>query len=915
MTLLQSLARTLLLAGILVSVVAGQQQSDSVAVIVPEFRADVKGFPALLPYKTTARPKVAVVLSGGGSRGAAAIGVFKMLEQHNIPVDLIVGTSIGAIVGGLYASGYSASELEQIMYETNWDELLAFTDEARRRDMFLDQKITEDRSILVLRFSGFEPVLPPALSSGQRLTNFLNMLALQALYKPGKSFDDLKIAFRTVSTDLISGKRVVIDKGDLTEALRASVAVPLLFSPVRRDSMYLLDGGLVSNVPVDVAREWGADIVIGVDMTSPLRPGDKLNAPWEQADQIMGIMMQLSNRLQLQNADIVIRPNLGDLLSSDFTHLRESVRAGEEAADRIMPDLVELYYRSTVQHSSEGSNDVVFRNVTVSATDGALPSSWKVYIDRINTSDSLPESLGRGILNGLYETGDYEDVRMTGERSGGAWSFTFHTIPHPVLREVQFAGNELIPSDTLRTPFLPFLGKHINHLAIRAALEGVAKMYRERGYSLMSVGDIAFDSTDGSALIVINEGLVERRVVRGTVKTKDYVIWRELPFPERSVFRIDDARTGLANIYGTNLFEQVMYQFDKSETGQQLLVIKAQEKNSELLRFGLRVDDERYAQGSIDARDENFLGIGSEMGARLAGGARNLTFLGEFKITRIFDSYFTFSFRGMYDQRDVNYYTDSPKNTASRWERIRSGEYRQFRRGISVAFGTQLQRFGTLTIEGRAERQSIKNLFNAPTDEPSLTISQVKIGTRLDTQDRFPFARSGVVLDMFLESPLLKIPSAVGFTKFSALYESFHTAGRGHTLHPRVQFGFADATIPLTEQFSIGGQNNFFGLREHNARGRQILVASLEYRYQLPLSIFFDTYASVRYDMGTIWTMPEDIRLKDLRHGLGLTLSLDTPIGPVDLSVGRSFYYRGDLLNNPVSFGPFLAYFSLGLAI
>ena len=225
----------------------------SITIIRPQLSGLKSYFPNLLSYRSVKRPRVALVLSGGGARAIAAIGVLRVLERNKIPVDLIVGTSMGSVIGGLYAMGYSTEQLQQIIDTTNWEDLLSYTDEARRRDMFLDRKIARDKSVLVLRFEGLQPVIPEAFSTGQRLTNYLNILTLQGIYQPEPSFDNLRIPFRAVTTDLVTGKRIVIDRGDMTEALRASLSVPLLFSSVPRDSMQLLDGGLIDNLPVDVA--------------------------------------------------------------------------------------------------------------------------------------------------------------------------------------------------------------------------------------------------------------------------------------------------------------------------------------------------------------------------------------------------------------------------------------------------------------------------------------------------------------------------------------------------------------------------------------------------------------------------------------------------------------------------------------
>jgi NTE family protein len=164
----------------------------------------------IVPTKKLVRPKIGLVLSGGGMRGVAHVGVLKALEESHIPIDLIVGSSIGSLVGGLYASGYSTDQLQTLVDTTNWVDVLSFADEADRTTLFVGQKQTADKNLITIRFDGLTPVIPSSLSSGQRLTNFINQVALQGIYHPNQSFDDLKIPFRAVATDLVTGKRVVL---------------------------------------------------------------------------------------------------------------------------------------------------------------------------------------------------------------------------------------------------------------------------------------------------------------------------------------------------------------------------------------------------------------------------------------------------------------------------------------------------------------------------------------------------------------------------------------------------------------------------------------------------------------------------------------------------------------------------------
>lgn len=883
-------------------------------IIQPVFSELPSRIPNILPYKNLKRPKVALVLSGGGARGVAAIGVIKALEKLGISVDFIGGTSVGSIVGGLYASGYSTQQLQRMVDTTNWNDVLSFNDDARRSDLFLDQKQAKDKSILTVRFEKLQPIIPQSFSTGQRLTNFLNLLSLQGIYHPNPSFDNLRIPFRAVATDLVSGKMIVIDKGDLTEAMRASMSVPLLFSPVARDTARLLDGGLVSNIPVDVAREWGADIVIAVDVTSPLRPAANLNTPWEIADQLMGIMMQSAIKEQLAKADIVIRPTIGNHLSNDFTGLDSLIQQGEESALHALKELKPLLAAKSFQLMATTESSKVFSNAKFQFDALSLEQDWLTKIMSLARKSDIAEQEVRALVTAMYRTGDFERAEVSVTENPDGSVLQLHAELNPILKSVTIEGTRYLSADSLREVFQPLLGHRMNLLETQKAMEAVLAEYRDRGYSLARIRNTKFDRASGTATILIDEGMVYRRDIRGTEKTKDYIIWRELPWEEKDVFQVSKVSEGIANLYGTNLFEQVSVNVEEEgEQGEHLIVvIKVKERSTELIRFGMKVDNERNILPSIDIRNENLFGVGAELGVNFSGGARNRSTLAEFKATRIFNSYLTFSLKGYYTYRDVNVYADEPIDDPLRWSRIRIGEYRELRQGGSITFGTQLERLGSVTVETRLESHRIWSFSGPSFPTQSYRIASVKLGTKIDNLDRFPFPRNGIVMNFSYESSLLPLKKDVSFTKMFFTYETYQTHFKRNTLHPKIVFGFADETLPLSEQFSLGGQQSFFGLREDNSRGRQLFVVSLEYRYESPLKIFFDTYLKARYDLGSIWEVARQIRLEDLRHGIGVGLAFDTPIGPAEFSVGRSFFIRNDLFNNPLSFGPVLGYFSIG---
>ncbi|HUJ52989.1 MAG TPA: patatin-like phospholipase family protein, partial [Steroidobacteraceae bacterium] len=279
------------------------------------------------------RPRVGLVLSGGGARGAAHVGVLKVLEQTHVPIDAIAGTSMGAVVGGLYASGLSARDIEKIMTSINWQD--AFRDRPPREDLDLRRK-EEDENYLVkfpLGVRDGQIVLPKGLVQGQRLTETLRRLTLPVARIT--HFDDLPTPFRAVATDLENGDRVVMDSGDLTTAMRASLSAPGVFAPVERDGRLLVDGGIADNLPVDIARAMGVDVLIVVDVSAPLLVRQQLSSAPVISNQMLAILIRHNSEAQLASLtpkDILIQPPLGNASSFDFGSVGKVIGAGEIAA-------------------------------------------------------------------------------------------------------------------------------------------------------------------------------------------------------------------------------------------------------------------------------------------------------------------------------------------------------------------------------------------------------------------------------------------------------------------------------------------------------------------------------------------------------------------------------------------------------
>ena len=289
------------------------------------------------------RLRIGLVLSGGGARGIAHVGVLEVLEKLHVPIDAIAGTSMGAVVGGLYASGLSPEQIEATVRSMNWQE--AFRDRPPREDLTLRRK-QEDENFLVkfpIGIKGGRPVLPMGLIEGQSLTEMLRRETLPVARIT--SFDDLPTPFRAVATDLENGQEVVMGSGDLTSAMRASLSAPGVFAPVVREGWLLVDGGISDNVPVDVARAMGVDVVIVVDVGFPLLPRKKLTSVTAISNQMLAILMRRKSQQELATLgphDILIRPSLGDTSSFDFGDVHALLGVGAEAAWQMRSQLAAL---------------------------------------------------------------------------------------------------------------------------------------------------------------------------------------------------------------------------------------------------------------------------------------------------------------------------------------------------------------------------------------------------------------------------------------------------------------------------------------------------------------------------------------------------------------------------------------------
>jgi len=582
--------------------------------------------------------------------------------------------------------------------------------------------------------------------------------------------------------------------------------------------------------------------------------------------------MQLSNRLQLERADVVITPAVGDHLASDFTELDSIIYQGRVAAEKVIGVIDSVY-----------NNRIAMRSNAI-------------------TSQPPPTDTGRVI------------PAQTDDPVIGKKPYYFNSLL--LVSNVKFTGTSQIPDSVLITPFGDLLGHFVTPVQINRACEQLVWIYRNADLGLARLENVSYDSVNAVLDINIDEGSISDISLSGNVVARSFLVRREFPLNTNSLFTTSRAIEGINNIYSTGLFSQVLLSTSFTPTPD--LTIDVAEKSSRLLRFGLRADNERNGQLFSSLSDEDLFGSGTRAGISFAGGLRNRLVEAFVGTTRILNTDLTYNFTAFTGFQDVNVYTDQPvAGNSTVWNLESDGGYRIVRNGYEISIGTQIRRFGMVDAALDYGWDRIKPLQNSSESFSSRIVS-LRVGSFVDTRDKAAFSRSGILSNIYFETALKGLNSETPFSKILFDYETYQTAFSIFTFKQHYEFGFGDATLPLSRQFSIGGQDLFYGLREDALRGKQVILASAELRVRLPIKIFFDTYLSGRFDLGDVWAesiaQQQNIVLRTLKQGIGGSLGFDTPMGPIVFSVGKAFY-PGKTEKIQTLSTPWTFYFTIGVEI
>jgi len=880
--------------------------AQSKKIISLEFRT--KNLPFGLTEKVPVeKPVIGLALSGGGARGLVHVGVLKALLDAGIKPEIITGTSMGSIVGGLYAVGYTIDELDSIARNTHWNDLL-LNSGTGRRELFVDQKITEDRALFTLRLDGLTPVIPTAFNDGQRLSNYLTLLTLKAPIHTQNNFDDLLVKFRAVCTNLVTGELVTIKEGLLSKALRASSSVSFFLKPVEWDSLILVDGGLVSNIPVTTTKETGADFVIAVNATSPLHSREEIKLPWFVADQVVSIPMMHLNKKEIDLSDALIVPPLNNVSASDFSNIDSIINIGYNTTIALVENIKSRL--DSISLSRLSKDNFYVKNVIV---DYNQPGEFLPYLKKYASMDSVSGMVLRKDMITLYESGRYQNLNVELTDIGDSIRLKILYELKPLIKSIKVVGVNTTDSTYEQKILSKLAGQPYSKTLVVKYVIKILKHLRSKEYVLANFVKEDFDPETGELLLYFDMGIISNIGSEGSY-TNESLVLRELPFKAGDYLSYGKLKEGIKNLSATSFFKNIEISV-VSENGQNNLIIHVEEKASNLLRFGFLADEAYNAQISLDIRDENLFGSGTEIGLFLFGGASNRAYIFELKNHRILNTYLTYNIGAYYKFSDIGVYEQTSTSSDKTFSTLKTGEYRQIFYGASLSLGTQIEKFGNLIFTGKYQFDEVKNTEGNNVIPYKTKLVSLMASTTVDNMDKYPYPQRGLYFTGFYETAQSFLGGEQSFTKIGMEFRYFFKLGKRSTFVPRIMMGFGDNTMPLSEQFLLGGMNSFFGMRENESRGRQVFLASLMYRIKLPFRIFFDTYLKFRYDLGSTWEEESQIRFKDLRHGVGGVISFDTPIGPADFSLGRSFLLKRKLPENPLIWGDILFYFSIGYEI
>jgi len=677
---------------------------------------------------------------------------------------------------------------------------------------------------------------------------------------------------------------VVLDHGLLHEAMRASSAMPLVFQPVEVQGRFLVDGGMVNNLPVDIAKSMSVDIVIAVDASSKLEKNERLTSPLEIMSQAISIEIRRETERQAALADMVIAPDTSDYSFTDFPSMKKIIDKGEEAARAALPRIRELMRPRAGAHRDQGhfritsltirGNENVPDDVIRYAMATSLPS-------REATMDEILMAMA-----GVFRLGHFTDVALELMKEEKGYHAVLFVAENPVVKAIEISGNSMIPTREIITELDNQINRTLNVNTLESALDRIVGRYRKNGYVLVRVERAGMSADGGTLQIVMYEGRVDGIQLTGQKKTAPSLIRREIKTTVGSPLNLDTLGRDIQHLYALNYFESLSVDLAKSPQNGIVLIFKIREKPTVKVRLGLRFDLEDSFTGLTDIVIDNLTGRGFKLYLNARYGNYTDLTLG-YHSPVFLRSYFVHTIQAFYRQRNYFIYENKEKISELTIARI----------GGEVAFGYQWFRFGDTYLRYRYETDRTSETLAPLSAERSLHIGSFAFLSTIDTRDSSAIAHKGILFKGSYESVRPAYGGNQEFTKTSAYLQGNVPLGERHTVMIEGVAGIGNGDIPYQEKFGIGGVDYLLGFpligyQRREFTGSNLMGFTLAYRWKIreyQLKAVRAVYVGMSGHAANVWEARDAMSSKDLRKGAGIGLYADTLIGPVrlDLAAGE----------------------------
>jgi NTE family protein len=458
--------------------------------------------------------------------------------------------------------------------------------------------------------------------------------------------------------------------------------------------------------------------------------------------------------------------------------------------------------------------------------------------------------------------------RMTDENQSVALAVMAYENFSIAETEIHFSGNSIFDDKTLIRELLA-QDSIITPRSLRQGLDRILQLYRRQGFDLTNIRSILIDRDNRSISISIDEAIIRKIDVDNNVRTRDWYERSYFPMKVGEPYSTSRASAGIANIYGTDLFDRVTIGVLPSEDGAIVKVGVVEKKNSQL-RLGWHWDDEYESEEFAEFLDDNVGGIGLQYLLHARYAPRRQEYFGTFKADRILNTYLTSRMNLFYRFLDRRVYVGG----------LQMGTRKETKAGFDITFGQQIARLGTVSASLIVERVEYENTDSGLKRRFDLRI--LKFESLVENLDRLPFPSAGNRYLFQMQLAGMYFGGEEEFTRFYSSLEIYIPLGKCLNYHPSLGLGISRSGLPPSEQFFLGGIHSFAGFRTYQLAGDKMFIFSNEIRVKLP----FKLYLMGRHDLGEVYVSSDQIKLRNLRNGVGISLAVDSPLGPFEFGYG-----------------------------